>query len=60
MYNIIYERGEPEQGELVKTEVVRVKCLKENAMLPKRGFEGAARYDLSASCNYVIPSRARD
>ena len=40
----------------MKTEVLRVKCLRENAVLPKRGFEGAARYDLSASCNCVIPS----
>ena len=55
MYNIIYKCGEP-----VKTEVLKVKSLKENVVLPKRGFEGAARYDLSASCNYVIPSRARD
>ena len=37
MYNIIYKCGEPEKGELVKTEVLRVKCLRENAMLPKRG-----------------------
>ena len=50
---------ELEQGELVKTEVVRVKCLRENAVLPKRGSEGAAGYDLSASCNCVIPCRGR-
>ena len=40
MYNIIYKCGEPEQGEQVKTEVVRVKCLRENVMLPKRGSRG--------------------
>ena len=28
-------------------------------MLPKRGSEGAAEYDVSASCNYVIPSRGK-
>ena len=59
MYNIIYKCGDPEQGEPVKTEVLRVKCLRENAVLPKRGSEGAAGSDLSASCNSVIPSRGR-
>ena len=28
-------------------------------MLPKRGFEGAAGYDLSASCNCVILPRGK-
>ena len=41
MYNIIYECGDPKQGELVKTEVLRVKYLTENAVLPKRGSKGA-------------------
>ena len=59
MYNIIYECGEPEQGEPVKTEVLRVKFLRENAVLPKRGSDGAARYNLSASCNCIIPSRGK-
>ena len=59
MYNIIYKSGEPEQGKPVKTEVLRVKCLKENAVLPKRGSEGAVEYDLSASYNCVIPSRGK-
>ena len=40
MYNIIYKCGEQEQGEPVKTKVLRVKCLRENAMLPKRGSRG--------------------
>ena len=56
MYNIIYKSGEPEQGEPMQTKVLRVKCLRENAVLPKRGSEGAAGYVLSASCNCVIPS----
>ena len=59
MYNIIYKCGEPKQGEPVKTEVVRVKCLRENAVLPKRGSEGAVGYNLNASCNCVIPSRGK-
>ena len=40
MYNIIYKCGEPEQGEPVKTEILRVKCLRENVVLPKRGSRG--------------------
>ena len=60
MYNIIYNCGEPEQEEPVKTEVLRAKCLRENAVLPKRGSEGAARYNLSASCNCVIHPRGKE
>ena len=59
MYNIIYKCREPEQGEPMKIEVLRVKCLQENAVLPKRGSEGAIGYDLSASYNCVIPSRGK-
>ena len=59
MYKIIYECGEPEQGEPVKTEVLRVKCLRENVVLPKRGSEGIAGYDLSASYKCIISSRGK-
>ena len=59
MYNIIYKCGGSEQGELVKTEVLRVKCLQEDAVLPKRCSEGAVGYDLSTSCNCVIHSRGK-
>ena len=40
MYNIIYKCGEPEQGEPVKTKGLRVKYLRENVVLPKRGSRG--------------------
>ena len=59
MYQVVYECGNLEQGEPVQTEVLRVKCLRENAVLPKRGSEGAAGYDLNASCSCVIPSRGK-
>ena len=31
-----------------------------NVVLPKRGSEGATRYDLCASCNCIIPSRGKE
>ena len=40
MYNIIYKCGEPEQGEPVKTKGLRVKYLRENVVLPKKGSRG--------------------
>ena len=38
---------------------LQVKILRENAMLPVRGSAGAARYDLCAAGNCVIPSRGK-
>ena len=40
MYNTIYKCGEPKQVEPVKTEILRVKCLRANVVLPKRGSRG--------------------
>lgn len=46
----------PKQGELVLTDILRVKCLRENVLLPKGGSEGPIGCDINVSYNYVIPS----
>ena len=43
----------------VMGEILEVKRLIKNAMIPKRGTEGAAEYDLSLVVDIVIPAHNR-
>ena len=40
-------------------EILEVKCLTNNAAIPKRSTEGAAGYDLSSAENTTIPAHGR-
>ena len=41
------------------TGELRVKCLRDNAVLPVRGTAGVARYDISAASGCVIPAHKK-
>ena len=41
------------------TEVLRVKKLSENAVIPSRGSEHAAGFDLSSAVDTIIPARGK-
>ena len=43
-----------ERGESGMTGELRVKCLRDNVVLPGRGIAGAARYGISAASGCVI------
>lgn len=45
--------------EFGSSDMHQVKCLQENTMLRKRGSEGAASYDLSATYNCAIPTQRK-
>ena len=48
-----------ERGESGMTGELRVKCLRDSAVLPVRGTAGAAGYDISAASGCVIPARGK-
>lgn len=41
------------------TEILRVKKLSENAIIPTRGSEFAAGFDLSSAVDTVVPARGK-
>lgn len=41
------------------TDVLRVKLLSDNAVVPKRGSPGAAGYDLSSAVRCLVPAKGR-
>ena len=50
---------EREREEAGMTGELRVKCLRDNAMLPIRGIAEAAKYDISAANGCVIPTHGK-
>ena len=50
---------EREREESEMTGELRVKCLRDNAMLPVRGTAGAAGYDISVASGCVIPAHRK-
>ena len=48
-----------EREESGMTGELRVKCLRDNAVLPVRGTAGAAGYDISAASGCVIPAHGK-
>ena len=50
------DRDREESG---MTGELRVKCLRDNAVLPIRGSVGAAGYDISAASGYIIPAHGK-
>ena len=50
---------EREREESGMTGELRVKCLRDNAVLPVRGTARAAEYDISAASGCVIPAHGK-
>ena len=48
-----------ERGESGMTGELRVKCLRDNVVLPVRGIVGPARYDINAASRCVIPAHGQ-
>lgn len=46
-------------NRMYHNEVLRVKKLSENAIIPARGSEFAAGYDLSSAVDTVVPARGK-
>ena len=59
MYNIIYKCGEPKQGEPMKIEVLGLKCLRENAVLPKRSSRGFGSTSMQSQDSLSWVKRAK-